>query len=62
MSEITAPDDLQTEDRIPYLPSPEEIRLGCLAIQATWSAAEEMSRRVFRPETTETRTVRGMTD
>lgn len=32
-------------DRNSYLPSPEEIAAGCLAIQNTWSESEECRRR-----------------
>jgi hypothetical protein len=53
--------DLQT-DNAPYIPTPEEIAAGCAAIRAGWSPSEELSRRVFRPETVETRTVREMVD
>lgn len=62
MSEIPAPDDLQTEERIPYLPSPEEIRLACEQIRAGWSEAEERSRRVIGNPLVETRTARGMAE
>jgi len=34
-----------------YLPTPDEIRQGCAAIQATWTADEEYHRR-FEPHRT----------
>jgi hypothetical protein len=32
-----------------YMPTPEEIRQACLAIQATWSEAERARRRAMIP-------------
>lgn len=58
MIEILEPADLQTEASGVYLPTPEEIRLGCEAIRATWSPQEEQSRRVTRNPAPETRWVR----
>lgn len=58
VDETTEPADLQTEERIPYLPSPEEIRQMCLLIQSEWTPQEEQSRRVQRNLAPETRWVR----
>lgn len=32
-----------------YMPTPEQIRAECLAIQAEWSAHEELRRRAVKP-------------
>lgn len=57
MSMLAEPADLQDE-LAPYVPTPEEIRLACLAIQATWSPDEEQRRRVFKSPAVESRTYR----
>lgn len=38
----------QQPGREVYLPTEAEIRAACAAIQATWTAEEELSRRVTR--------------
>lgn len=41
----------RSEEKVNYLPTPEEIRQGCLKIRKTWSPEETERRRVGRPAT-----------
>lgn len=59
VDELDGLDDGPEDARAVYLPTPEEIRLACLAIQAEWSPAERERRCVVRPEAVETRITRG---
>jgi hypothetical protein len=35
---------MKRDKRIRYIPTPEEIRKGCQAVQSTWSAKERAAR------------------
>lgn len=46
----------QQNDRPNFTPTPEQIRLACLEIQAEWSPEEERRRRVIQTPEAEIRT------